>query len=282
MRFDKRTEKHMKKTHLNKTRKESSQKPIAYLSGLCPVDTDLLRQTLPCSLLERELFCYTVRHDGQDIPFDPDSRSILSPVTEWKRISFPKSVSKLEEGRADGLGIILKEGDGLCVVTLKSDACFQPSGCSAEVAATISNLNSYTLFGLGGGTITVLCEAVKPKAFLDNGVLPDGTDVIVLDHDCFVSLSGMPFREEQDVFSRQDEIVTFCEDYVDLRCPIVGVDGALKSIVPSVFVYSDRREEFLAEWNRRVARQKRLRTRMLPPEFVASMEMFAHLMGVDE
>jgi hypothetical protein len=272
----------MKHLHQTKGKRNPDQTPIAYLSGMFPVDTDILRETLPDSLLSQRVFCYTVCLNGQDFPFDPDTQSVINSIAQCERVSFSAAVTTLEDGRADGLGIILKKGDGLCIVRLTSDAYFQPHTLPDEIGAIVSNLNTYTVFGLGGQTITILCNAVKPKGFLSTGVLGDGSEILVSDCDCFVSLSGMAFRGEQDIFNRQAEIVKLCEDYVDPRCPIVGVDGALKGIVTAVFAYSDRRGEFNSEWNRRVARQKRVRNRVLPPEFVASMEMVAHLTGVGE
>jgi hypothetical protein len=246
------------------------------------VECDGLRKTVPPVLTKRDIFYLSVHMDGQDLPFDPTTHSIFRSVNECQRISFDAACAALEDGQAQGLGIILKEEDGLCMVRLTSDDYLQPNNLPDEVAAIISNLNTCTVFGLGGKTITILCEAVKPQGFLTGGLLADGTEIVVLDRDCFVSLSGMALREEQDILNRQGEIQTICEDYVDPRCPVVGADGALKGIVPAVFAYSDRRADFYLEWNRRVATRKRVRARVLPPEFVASMEMLAHLMGVSE
>jgi hypothetical protein len=272
----------MKKIQLRKPRKAALQTPFAFLGGLFTVDGEAVRKTVPTSLLKQNMFCSSVHRDEQDFPFDPDTRSIINRVSECERISLDDAIATLEGGRAGGLGIVLRQEDGLCAVILKTDTYFQQNDLPDEVAAIISNLNTHTVFGLGGKTITILCEAVKPKDFLDSGVLADGTEIVVLDRDCFVSLSGMAFREEQDIFNRQAEIVKLCEDYVDPRCPIVGWDGALKGIVPAVFSYTDRRGDFHADWSRRVAKHKRVRNRVLPPEFVASVEMLAHLMGVGE
>jgi hypothetical protein len=271
----------MKKTHLLKPRKDSKQTPITFLRGF-GVDCDGLKKTVPPALIKQDVFYLSVHMDGQDLPFDPTTHSIFHSVNECERISFDAACAALEDGQAQCLGIILKEEDGLCVVRLTSDSYFHQNCLPDEVAAIISNFNTYTVFGLGGKTITILCAAAKPKDFLDSGVLADGTEIAVLDRDCFVPLSGIAFREEQDIFNRQAEIVKLCEDHVDPRCPIVGADGALRGIVTVVLAYSDRRGEFNSEWNRRLAKNKRVRNRVLPPEFVASVEMLAHLMEVGE
>lgn len=269
----------MKKIQLRKPRKALLQTPIAFLGGLFTVDGEAVRNTVPTSLLKQKMFCSSVHKDEQDFPFDPETRSIINCVSECERISLDDAIATLEDGRAGGLGIVLRQEDGVCAVILKTDTYFQQNDLPDEVAAIISNLNTHTVFGLGGKTITILCEAVKPKDFLDRGLMADGTEIVVLDRDCFVSLSGIAFHEGQDIFNRQDEIVELCEDYVDPRCPIVGSDGGLNGIVPAVFSYSDRRQDFHAEWNRRVDKQKRGRNQVLPAEFVVSMEMLAHLMG---
>ena len=216
----------MKKTHLSKPRKESKQTPITFLRGF-GVDCDGLKKTVPPALIEQGVFYLSVHSDGQDLPFDPTTNSIFHSVNECERVSFTAACAALEDGQATGLGIILRVEDGLCMVRLTSDDFLEPNNLPDEVAAIISNVNAYTFFGSGGKTITFLCEAVRPETFLDSGLLADGTEVVVFDRDCFVSLSGMAFREEQDIFNRQAEIVKLCEDYVVPRCPIVGVDGAL-------------------------------------------------------
>jgi hypothetical protein len=201
----------MKKTHLSKPRKDSTQTPITFLRGF-GVDCDGLRKTVPPALIKQDVFYLSVHMDGQDLPFDPTTHSIFHSVNECERISFGAACAALEDGQAQGLGIILKAEDGLCVVRLTSDGYFQQNGLPDDIAAIISSLNTYSVFGLGGKTITILCEAVKPQGFLSGGVLADGTEIVVLDRDCFVSLSGMAFREEQDIFNRQAEIEKLCKD----------------------------------------------------------------------
>jgi hypothetical protein len=280
IRFNERTANHMKNTHLIKARKDSNQTPFTFLKGF-GVECDGLRKTVPPALIEQGVFYLSVHTDGQDLPFDPTTNSIFHSVNECERVSFAAACAALEDGQALGLGIILRVEDGLCMVRLTSDDFLEPNNLPDEVAAIISNLNAYTFVGSGGKTITILCQAVKPEGFLSGGILADGTEIVVSDRDCFVPLSVGVLQGGRGIPNRQDEILKLCADYVDPRCPIVGTDGAVKGIVPAVLAYSDRREDFLAEWNRRVAKHKRVRARVLPAEFVASMEMVGHLMGVD-
>jgi hypothetical protein len=129
--------------------------------------------------------------------------------------------------------------------------------------------------------VTVICRAVKPDLFRDRGVLEEGIEVEVLDRDSVVPLTGAVLRNSQNIADRQSEIDELCRQYIEKRCPVAGTDGMLESIVPALFTYRDRREEFETQWKKLVAKNKRRREgSTMPPEFVAAVEMLAHLMGV--
>jgi hypothetical protein len=272
----------MKKTHLSRPRQDSNrQKQIAFVKGF-GMDCEGLRRTIPSALIAQDVFYLSVYTDERDLPFDPATSSILHSVNECAGMSFEAACAALEDGQAQGLGVILREEDGFCMVRLSSDSCLQANNLPDEVAAVISNLNGYTFCGSGGKTITILCRAILPKGFLSNGVLPDGTQIAVSDRDCFVPLSFGVIRGGEGIPSRQNEIAKLCEDYVDRRCPIIGTDGGVRGIVPALLAYSDRRQDFHSEWKRRVTKNKRVRNCELPAEFLASIEMVFHLMGAGQ
>src|ERR1700686_5392133 len=103
----------MNKIQLCKPRKDSKQTPLTILRGF-GADCDGLRKTVPLALIKRDVFYLSVHMDGQDLPFDPTTQSIFHSVNGCERISFDSACAGLEDGQAQGLGIILKEEGGLC------------------------------------------------------------------------------------------------------------------------------------------------------------------------